>query len=81
MNNRIHQNEFNLIALVIAGVLKMVIMNIIEEKDKQNIQDIDKIGNPYIYLVDNKQQMMLILKRDLNEISGKDSADESPSIQ
>ena len=59
----------------------MVIMNCIDEKDKQHIPDIDKIGNPYIYLVDNEQQMMLILKRDLNEIRGKDSADEFPSIQ
>jgi DNA-binding CsgD family transcriptional regulator len=64
-----------------AGVLKMVIIDYIGEKEKQQIPDIDKTGNPYIYLVDNEQQMMLILKRDLDEISGKESADNFPSIQ
>lgn len=74
-------SESKLVALIGAGVMKMVIMNIIDEKDKQRLPDIDKSGNPYVYLVDNEQQMMLILKRDLNEISGNDSADEFPSIQ
>jgi DNA-binding CsgD family transcriptional regulator len=59
----------------------MVIMNITDEKDKKTLSDIDKGGNPYVYLVDNEQKMMLILKRDLNEISGNDSADEFPLIQ
>ena len=59
----------------------MVIMNSIGERDKQRLPDNNKIGNPYVYLVDNEQQMMLILKRDLNEISGKEPADEFPSIQ
>ena len=59
----------------------MVIMNSINEKDKLNLPDIDKSGNPYIYLVDNEQKMMLILKRDLNEINGNNSADEPSSIQ
>ena len=59
----------------------MVIINSVDEKYKQHIPDTDKVGNPYVYLVDNEQQMMLILKRDLDEISGKDPADESPSIQ
>jgi DNA-binding CsgD family transcriptional regulator len=74
-------SESKLVALIGAGVMKMVIMNIIDEKDKQRLPDIDKSSNPYVYLVDNEQQMMLILKRDLNEISGNDSADEFPSIQ
>ena len=59
----------------------MVIMSSTGEKDKQHLPDNNKIGNPYVYLVDNEQQMMLILKRDLNEISGKKPADEFPSIQ
>ena len=59
----------------------MVIMNITDEKDKQQLPDIDKGGNPYVYLIDNEQKMMLILKRDLNEMSGNDSADEFPLIQ
>ena len=59
----------------------MVIMNIIDEKDKQRVPDTDKSSNPYIYLVDNEQKMMLILKRDLNEIGGNDSIDDLPSIQ
>ena len=59
----------------------MVIMNSINNKDKQNVPDIDKSGNPYIYLVDNEQKMMLILKRDLDEISGNNSANEPSSIQ
>ena len=59
----------------------MVITNIINEKDKLNLPDTDKGGNPYIYLVDNEQQMMLILKRDLDEINASNSADEPSSIQ
>jgi DNA-binding CsgD family transcriptional regulator len=59
----------------------MVIMNITEEKNKQQVPDTDKMSNPYVYLVDNEQKMMLILKRDLNEIGGNDPADEAPSIQ
>ena len=59
----------------------MVIMNITEEKNKQQVPDTDKMSNPYVYLVDNEQKMMLILKRDLNEIGGNDLADEAPSIQ
>jgi DNA-binding CsgD family transcriptional regulator len=69
------------IALICAGVWKMVIMTGINEKDKQIISDVDKSGNPYVYLVDNEQQMMLILKRDLNEINGNNIADEPSSIQ
>jgi DNA-binding CsgD family transcriptional regulator len=59
----------------------MVIMNTINEKENFNLPDFDKSGNPYVYLVDNEQKMMLILKRDLNEISGNTSTDEPSSIQ
>ena len=43
----------------------MVIMNPMREKDCPNFMESDKSGNPYVYLVDNEQKMMLILKRDL----------------
>ena len=59
----------------------MVIMNSINEKENFNLLDADKSGNPYVYLVDNAQNMMLILKRDLNEINGNNAADEPSSIQ
>jgi DNA-binding CsgD family transcriptional regulator len=59
----------------------MVIMSSINEKNEQNVSDNDRGGNPYVYLIDNEQQMMLILKRDLDEIKGNNSADEHSSIQ
>jgi DNA-binding NarL/FixJ family response regulator len=59
----------------------MVIMNITDEKDKLQLPGMDKGSNPYVYLIDNEQKMMLILKRDLNEISGNDSSDEFPLIR
>ena len=59
----------------------MVITHNINEKDRPNVPDVDKSASPYIYLVDNEQQMMLILKRDLGEISANNSADEPSSIQ
>ena len=59
----------------------MVIMNCINEKDNLNLLDMDKSVNPYVYLVDNAQNMMLILKRDLDDINGNNSADEPASIQ
>lgn len=58
----------------------MVIVSSINNKDPQLIPDIDKSGNPYIYLVDNEQKMMLILKRDLEDIN-KNVANEPSSIQ
>jgi DNA-binding NarL/FixJ family response regulator len=64
-----------------AGVLEMVIMGSLDEKDNINLFDADKSANPYIYLVDNAQKMMLILKRDLSEINGNRSADEAAAIQ
>jgi len=59
----------------------MVIMGSLDEKDNINLFDADKSANPYIYLVDNAQKMMLILKRDLSEINGNRSADEAAAIQ
>ena len=59
----------------------MVIMNCINERDNLNLLDMDKSVNPYVYLVDNAQNMMLILKRDLDDINGNNSADEPASIQ
>ena len=59
----------------------MVIMNSIDERDRQHAPYIDKNESPYVYLVDNEQKMMLILKRDLDEISGNNSNDEHSSIQ
>jgi DNA-binding CsgD family transcriptional regulator len=59
----------------------MVIMNGIDERDRHNTPALDKNGSPYVYLVDNEQNMMLILKRDLDDISGNNSTDEHSSIQ
>jgi DNA-binding CsgD family transcriptional regulator len=59
----------------------MVIMNCINERDNLNLLDMDKSGNPYVYLIDNAQNMMLILKRDLDDMNGNNSADEPASVQ
>ena len=59
----------------------MVIMNCISERENLTLLDMDKSGNPYVYLVDNAQNMMLILKRDLDDINGNNSADKPASIQ
>ena len=59
----------------------MVIMNRINEKESINMLDTEKNGNPYVYLVDNAQNMMLILKRDLDESNGNNLSNEASSIQ
>jgi DNA-binding CsgD family transcriptional regulator len=59
----------------------MVIMNYIPETNGTKMPGIDKSNNPYVYLVDNEQQMMLILKRDLDDIGGNNPATELSSIQ
>jgi|PlaIllAssembly_1097288.scaffolds.fasta_scaffold101868_2 DNA-binding NarL/FixJ family response regulator len=59
----------------------MVIMNSTDEKKAQRSNDVDQNGNPYVYLIDNEQKMILILKRDLDEINGNNSMDEHSSIQ
>lgn len=59
----------------------MVIMNNIDEKAGHNAPDIDNNGSPYVYLVDHEQKMMLILKRDLDEMNGTCSTDKAASVQ
>lgn len=59
----------------------MVILNSIEENGRVNSHDVNKNGCPYVYLIDNEQKMMLILKRDLDEIGGSKSADDGSSVQ
>lgn len=56
-------------------------MNNIDKRALKNLQDVYKSGNPYVYLVDNKQKMMLILKRDLEEIGVNNIIDESSYIR
>lgn len=58
----------------------MVILNTIDT-DKQNLSDLDKNVCPYVYLVDNEQKMMVILKRGLDEMESDNSEDEHSSIQ
>jgi DNA-binding CsgD family transcriptional regulator len=55
-------------------------MNCINEKDNLNLLDLEKSGNPYVYLIDNTQNMMLILKRDLDDINSNSAADNVASI-
>jgi DNA-binding CsgD family transcriptional regulator len=45
----------------------MVIMNSIDEKDRNSAPPLGNNTNQYVYLVDNKEEMMLILKRDLKD--------------
>jgi DNA-binding CsgD family transcriptional regulator len=59
----------------------MVILNSINENDRQTLPDLEKNGCPYVYLIDNEQKMMLILKRDLDEIAGDNPADEHSSVE
>lgn len=59
----------------------MVILNSLDENERHNLPELDKNGCPYVYLIDNEQKMMLILKRDLDEIGGNNSMDEHSSIQ
>jgi DNA-binding CsgD family transcriptional regulator len=56
-------------------------MNWVNERDNLNLLDMNKSGNPYVYLIDNTQNMMLILKRDLDDINGNNSTDEPISVQ
>ena len=59
----------------------MVILNSVSEKVIHDAPDTDKSGSPYVCLVDNEEKMMLILKRDFDEIGGSNSMDEHSSIQ
>ena len=58
----------------------MVIMNSIDEKDI-NRPGLGDNMNQYVYLFDNEQEMMLILKRDLGENSTNCSTVESVPVQ
>jgi len=58
----------------------MVIMNSIDEKNI-NRPGIGDNMNQYVYLFDNEQEMMLILKRDLGENSTNCSTVESVPVQ
>jgi DNA-binding NarL/FixJ family response regulator len=58
----------------------MVIMNSIDEKNINRPGIADNM-NQYVYLFDNEQEMMLILKRDLGENSTNCSTAESAPVQ
>jgi DNA-binding CsgD family transcriptional regulator len=58
----------------------MVILNSIDP-EKHSLLDLEKNASPYVYLVDNEQKMMLILKRGLDEMESHNSEDEPSSIQ
>ena len=59
----------------------MVIMNSIDEKNRLNIQGLGGTLNQYVYLVDNDEQMMLILKREFEESNNNVSANEDAPIE
>jgi len=59
----------------------MVIMQDIEQRPKPVIEDNERTGNPYVYLVDNEEKMMLILKNDFDEIRHKLPTDQSITMQ
>jgi DNA-binding NarL/FixJ family response regulator len=57
----------------------VVIMNRIEDQERPNTIDIYKNASPFVYLVDNEQQVMLILKRNLEDMG--ENSEEPASIQ
>ena len=59
----------------------MVIMNCIDEKNRLNIQGLGINSNQYVYLVDNDEQMMLILKREFEESENNGSGNEDATIE
>lgn len=59
----------------------MVIMNSINEEVMQNGAAAGRKISPYVYLVDNEQKMMLILKRDLEEISENNFVGDRLAVQ
>ena len=59
----------------------MVIMNCIDEKNRLNIQGLGINSNQYVYLVDNDEQMMLILKREFEESENTVSGNEDATIE
>jgi DNA-binding CsgD family transcriptional regulator len=59
----------------------MVIMHDVEQKPNPGMIDIEQTGSPYVYLVDNEEKMMLILKNDFDEIRKKLASDQSITMQ
>ena len=59
----------------------MVIMNCIDEKNSLNIQGLGINSNQYVYLVDNDEQMMLIIKREFEESENTGSGNEDATIE
>ena len=45
----------------------MVIMTSTNVKEAPIVPEVEKRRSPYVYLVDNEQDMMLILKRNLDK--------------
>jgi DNA-binding NarL/FixJ family response regulator len=58
----------------------VVLVNNISEKERHSSGDVNRKMCPYVYLIDNDQKMMLIIKRDFSEMSG-DSASDQKSAQ
>ena len=59
----------------------MVIMHEVEQRPDAGIAEIEQTGSPYVYLVDNQEKMMLILKNDFDEIRKKIDSDQSITMQ
>jgi hypothetical protein len=59
----------------------MVIMNSIDEKNRLNIQGLGINSNQYVYMVDNDEQMMLILKREFEESGNNGAGNEEATIE
>ena len=54
----------------------MLLANSIYENSRHRPHDVSKNGRHYIYFVDDEQKMMVILKRNLSEMSANHSTDE-----
>jgi DNA-binding CsgD family transcriptional regulator len=59
----------------------MVIMNSLHTREQDEFRDAEQNGNQYVYLVDNDQEMMLILKKNMDKMNGVHLDDNSSSIQ
>ena len=55
----------------------MVIVNNITKNSRHNVAEYDKT-HQYVYVIDNAQKMMVILKRDFSKMSEDDSTAEEP---
>jgi DNA-binding CsgD family transcriptional regulator len=63
------------------GVKEMVIVNNIDEKNRINVHGLGVNSNRYVYLVDNDEQMMLILKREIEESGNNGTTEEDFAFQ